>query len=70
VLLGEARDQQRRVAAERRLLRELRAGLPEVPVIELPLLLDGVTGPEAVAVLAERLASDDRTPRPADRMRA
>jgi anion-transporting ArsA/GET3 family ATPase len=70
VLLGEARDQQRRVAAERRLLRELRAGLPEVPVIELPLLLDGVTGPEAVAVLAERLASDDPTPRPADRMRA
>jgi anion-transporting ArsA/GET3 family ATPase len=68
VLLGEARDQQRRVAAERRLLRELRAGLPEVPVIELPLLLDGVTGPEAVAVLAERLASDDPTPRPADRM--
>jgi anion-transporting ArsA/GET3 family ATPase len=70
VLLGEARDQQRRVAAERRLLRELRAGLPEVPVIELPLLLDGVTGPQAVAVLAERLASDDPTPRPADRMRA
>jgi anion-transporting ArsA/GET3 family ATPase len=70
VLLGEARDQQRRVAAERRLLRELRAGLPEGPVIELPLLLDGVTGPDAVAELAERLAPGDPAPRPADRMRA
>jgi anion-transporting ArsA/GET3 family ATPase len=69
VLLGEARDQQRRVAAERRLLRELRAGLPEVPVIELP-QLDGVTGADAVAELAALLVSGDPAPRPAHRMRA
>jgi anion-transporting ArsA/GET3 family ATPase len=71
VLLGEARDQQRRLTAERRLLRELRAGLPEgQQVIELPQLLDGVTGPDALAELAELLASGDPAPRPADRMRA
>jgi anion-transporting ArsA/GET3 family ATPase len=70
VLLGEARDQQRRVNAERRLLRELRAGLPGLPVVELPQLLDGVTGPEEVAKLAERLTSAGPPARPADRMRA
>jgi anion-transporting ArsA/GET3 family ATPase len=68
-LIGEARDQRRRVEAERRLLRELRAGLPELPVVELPLLLDGVNGAADVATLAERLTADDPTPR-ADRMRA
>jgi anion-transporting ArsA/GET3 family ATPase len=70
VLLGEGRDHQRRVAAERRLLRELRDGLPEVPVIELPQLLDGVTGADALAQLAALLVPGTPAPRPADRMRA
>jgi anion-transporting ArsA/GET3 family ATPase len=70
LLVGEARDQRRRVEAERRLLRELRAGLPGLPVVELPLLLDGVDGIPALATLAERLVADDPTPRRGDRMRA
>ena len=69
LLVGEARDQRRRVEAERRLLRELRAGLPQLPVVELPLLLDGVNGAADVTTLAERLTADDPTPR-ADRVRA
>jgi anion-transporting ArsA/GET3 family ATPase len=63
VLVGEARDQRRRVEAERRMLRELRAGLAGLPVVELPLLLDGVTGAAEVATLAERLTSDGPTGR-------
>ena len=63
VLVGEARDQRRRVEAERRMLRELRAGLAGLPVVELPLLLDGVTGAAEVATLAERLTADGPTGR-------
>jgi anion-transporting ArsA/GET3 family ATPase len=70
VLLGEARDQRRRVAAERRLLRELRDGLPGLPVVELPLLLDGVGGTAGLARLAEALTAGDPTPGRADRVRA
>jgi anion-transporting ArsA/GET3 family ATPase len=70
VLLGEARDHRRRVAAESRLLRALRAGLPGLPVVELPLLLDGVSGTAGLATLAECLTVDDPTPGRADRMRA
>ncbi len=69
LLVGEARDQRRRVEAERRRLRELRTGLPDLTVVELPLLLDGVNGAADVATLAERLTTDDPTPR-ADRVRA
>jgi anion-transporting ArsA/GET3 family ATPase len=56
VLLEEARDRQRQVARERRLLKELRAGLDGLPVIELPLLPGGAAGPEAIRTLAEHLA--------------
>jgi anion-transporting ArsA/GET3 family ATPase len=52
VLLDEARDRQRQVARERRLLKELRAKLDALPVVELPLLADGAAGPEAVRTLA------------------
>jgi anion-transporting ArsA/GET3 family ATPase len=52
VLLDEARDRQRQVARERRLLKELRARLEALPVVELPLLADGAAGPEAVRTLA------------------
>jgi anion-transporting ArsA/GET3 family ATPase len=58
VLLGEARDRQRQVARERRLLKELRTGLGDLQVVELPFLAGGVDGPEAVHVLAERLAAE------------
>jgi anion-transporting ArsA/GET3 family ATPase len=70
VLVGEARDHRRRVEAERRLLRELRAGLPGLPVVELPLLLDGVSGAAEVAMLAEGLTADEPGRRPADPTRA
>jgi len=56
VLLEEARDGQRQVTRERRLLKELRTKLEGLPVVELPLLTGGVTGPEAVRTLAARLA--------------
>jgi anion-transporting ArsA/GET3 family ATPase len=59
VLLGEARDRQRQVAAQRRLVAELQAGVPGLPVVELPLLLEGVTGPAAVRQLAGVLAAAD-----------
>ena len=52
VLLEEARDRQRLVARERRLLKELRTRLEGLPVVELPLLASGVTAPEAVRTLA------------------
>ena len=62
VLLGEARDRQRQVARERRLLKELRTGLGDLQVVELPFLAGGVDGPEAVHVLAERLAAEAPAP--------
>jgi anion-transporting ArsA/GET3 family ATPase len=70
VLVGEGRDHRRRVAAERRLLRELRGGLPTLPVVELPLLLDGVSGTAGLATLARCLGDGDPTPGQADRVRA
>lgn len=51
-LLGEARDRQRQIARERRLLKELRTRLDGLPVVELPLLAGGAAGPEAVRELA------------------
>ena len=56
VLLAEARDRQRRVARERRLLKELRTGVGGLPVVELPFLAGGVGGPDGVRALAGRLA--------------
>jgi anion-transporting ArsA/GET3 family ATPase len=56
VLLAEARDRQRQVARERRLLKELRAGVGDLPVVELPFLAGGVGGPDGVRTLARRLA--------------
>jgi anion-transporting ArsA/GET3 family ATPase len=56
VLIEEARDRQRQVARERRLLKELRAKLDGLPVIELPLLAGGAAGPEAIRTLADALA--------------
>ncbi len=55
VLIGEARDRQRQVNRERRLIKELAAGLEGLPVAELPLLPDGASGPEAIRTLAEQL---------------
>jgi anion-transporting ArsA/GET3 family ATPase len=61
-LLEEARDRQRQVARERRLLKELRAKLGEdLPVVELPLLAGGAAGPEAVRQLAARLLDSPLT---------
>ena len=54
-LVGEARDRQRLVARERRLLKELRAGLDELPLVELPFLAGGAGGPEEVRALAAHL---------------
>jgi anion-transporting ArsA/GET3 family ATPase len=56
VLLAEARDRQRRVSRERRLLKELRAGVGGLPVVELPFLAGGVGDPDGVRALAGRLA--------------
>jgi anion-transporting ArsA/GET3 family ATPase len=56
VLLEEARDRQRLVAREQRLLKELRSSLGELPVVELPMLAGGVPGPEAVRALAAVLS--------------
>jgi hypothetical protein len=56
-LVEEARDRQRVVARERRLLKELRAGLDGLPTVELPFLAGGAGGPEEVRVLAGHLAS-------------
>jgi len=61
VLLEEARGRQRQIARERRLLKELRARLDGLPVIELPLLAGGAAGPEAIATLAARLADSPPT---------
>jgi len=56
VLLEEARDRQRLVAREQRLLKELRSKVGELPVVELPMLTGGVPGPEAVRALAAVLS--------------
>jgi hypothetical protein len=62
VLLAEARDRQRQVARERRLLRELRAGVGGLPVVELPFLAGGVGRPEEVRALAGHLAAPEPAP--------
>jgi anion-transporting ArsA/GET3 family ATPase len=62
VLLAEARDRQRRVVRERRLLKELRAGVGDLPVAELPSLAGGVGGPDGVRALARRLAEVPEEP--------
>jgi anion-transporting ArsA/GET3 family ATPase len=59
-LVEEARDRQRVVTRERRLLKELRAGLDGLPMVELPFLAGGVGGPEEVRVLAGHLATPAR----------
>jgi anion-transporting ArsA/GET3 family ATPase len=56
-LVEEARDRQRVVARERRQLKELRAGLGGLPMVELPFLAGGAGGPEEVRVLAGHLAT-------------
>jgi anion-transporting ArsA/GET3 family ATPase len=58
-LVAEGRDRQRQIARERRLLKELRAGLGGLPVVELPLLSGGTTRPDAIHTLADRLAASD-----------
>jgi anion-transporting ArsA/GET3 family ATPase len=61
-LLEEARDRQRQVTRERRLLKELRARLENgLPVVELPLLAGGAAGPDAVRQLAARLLDSSLT---------
>jgi anion-transporting ArsA/GET3 family ATPase len=55
-LIGEARDRQRQVTRERRLLKELRDGLDGLPVVELPFLSGGAGGPDEVRALATHLA--------------
>jgi len=56
-LVEEARDRQRVVTRERRLLKELRAGLDGLPMVELPFLAGGAGGPEEVRALAGHLAA-------------
>ncbi|HZD71202.1 MAG TPA: ArsA-related P-loop ATPase [Actinomycetes bacterium] len=58
-LVAEGRDHQRQIRREHRLLKELRAGLGGLPVVELPLLSGGTTSLEAIRVLAERLAASE-----------
>jgi hypothetical protein len=54
-LVGEARDRQRQVTRERRLLKELRDGLDGLPMVELPSLAGGAGGPDEVRTLATHL---------------
>jgi hypothetical protein len=54
-LVEEARDRQRLVTREQRLLKELRAGLDGLPTVELPFLAGGVAGPEEIRTLAGHL---------------
>jgi anion-transporting ArsA/GET3 family ATPase len=54
-LVEEARDRQRLVTRERRLLKELRAGLDGLPMVELPFLAGGVAGLGEVRALAGHL---------------
>jgi anion-transporting ArsA/GET3 family ATPase len=56
-LVGEARDRQRQVARERRLLKELRAGLDGLAMVELPFLPGGAGGPDEVRALAGHLGA-------------
>jgi anion-transporting ArsA/GET3 family ATPase len=63
-LLGEARDRQRQVGRERRLLKELREGLDGLPMVELPFLAGGASGPEEIRTLAGHLAAADVEARP------
>ena len=56
-LVSEARDHQRQVTRERRLLKELRAGLGGLPLVELPFLSGGVGGPDEVHALAGHLVA-------------
>jgi anion-transporting ArsA/GET3 family ATPase len=56
-LVSEARDRQRQVTRERRLLKELRAGLDGLPLVQLPSLADGATGPDDVRALAGHLVA-------------
>jgi anion-transporting ArsA/GET3 family ATPase len=58
-LVAEARDRQRQITRERRLLKELDSGLGGLPVLELPLLLGGAADPEAIRVLAGRIAASE-----------
>jgi anion-transporting ArsA/GET3 family ATPase len=58
-LVGEARDRQRQVTRERRLLKELRAGLDGLPMVELPFLAGGVGGPDELRALAGHLVPAD-----------
>jgi anion-transporting ArsA/GET3 family ATPase len=70
-LVEEARDRQRVVTRERRLLKELRAGLDGLPVVELPFLAGGAGGPEEVGVLAGHLVpADPEAARPDQARRA
>jgi anion-transporting ArsA/GET3 family ATPase len=76
-LVGEARDRQRQVARERRLLKELRAGLDGLAMVELPFLAGGAGGPDEIRALAAYLvpagpAADrnDRNDRPRARRAA
>jgi anion-transporting ArsA/GET3 family ATPase len=68
-LVGEARDRQRQVTRERRLLKELRSGLDGLPVVELPFLDGGAGGPGEVRVLAGHLVPGREDGRPAGRAR-
>lgn len=68
-LLGEARDRQRQVTRERRMLKELRDGLDGLPMVALPFLADGAGGPDQIRILADRLAPADREVRPRGRAR-
>ena len=54
-LVSEARDRQRQVSRERRLLKELRAGLDGLPLVVLPFLAGGAGGPDEVRALAGHL---------------
>jgi hypothetical protein len=45
------------VTRERRLLKELRAGLDGLPLVQLPSLADGATGPDEVRALAGHLVA-------------
>ena len=68
-LVSEARDRQRLVGRERRLLKELRAGLDGLPLVELPFLAGGVGGPDEVRALAAHLVAEPGDARPAGRAR-
>jgi anion-transporting ArsA/GET3 family ATPase len=68
-LVGEARDRQRQVSRERRLLKELRGGLGGLPLVELPFLAGGVAGPGEVRALAGHLVPGPAEPAASGRTR-